>query len=112
MQWAKQTDEELERTRLGVFGKLHNIDMFHIAETSIKQMQSLQKSKVSIYQIVEDESDYGLSGDELEYSSRTKNQKEKKINVFAYGHHKMRTHEHMSIIKCFSIRLVKLGCFK
>ena len=99
MQWAKQTDEELERTRLGVFGKLHNIDMFHIAETSIKQMQSLQKSKVSIYQIVEDESDYGLSGDELEDSSRTKNHKEKKINVFTYEHHKMRTHKHYKMFK-------------
>ena len=36
MQWTKQTDEEMERTRLGVVGKLHNIDIFHIAETSIK----------------------------------------------------------------------------
>ena len=72
MQWAKQTNEEMERTRLGVFGKLHNINMFHIAETSIKQMQCLQKPKVSIQQIIQDGSDYDLNGDELEDSSKTK----------------------------------------
>ncbi|HYP42886.1 MAG TPA: transposase family protein [Candidatus Nitrosocosmicus sp.] len=33
MRWAKQAEEELERTRRGVFGKLHSIGMFHIAET-------------------------------------------------------------------------------
>jgi hypothetical protein len=38
MRWAKQVEEEIEQTRLGIFGKLHNIDMFHIAKTSIKQM--------------------------------------------------------------------------
>ena len=62
-----------------IFGKLHNIDMFHIVETSIKQMQSLQKPRVSIKQIVENESDYDLSGDEMEDTSRTKKQKEEKI---------------------------------
>ena len=72
MQWAKQTNEEMERTRLGVFGKLHNINMFHIVETSIKQMQCLQKPKVSIQQIIQDGSDYDLNGDELEDSSKTK----------------------------------------
>jgi hypothetical protein len=41
MRWAKQAEEEMERTHLGVFGKLHNIDIFYIAKTSIKQMQSL-----------------------------------------------------------------------
>jgi hypothetical protein len=68
MRWAKQAEEEMEQTRFGIFGKLHNIDMFHIAETSIKQMQSLQKPRVSIEQIVEDRSDYGSSGDKLEDS--------------------------------------------
>ena len=35
-------------------------------------MQCLQKSKVSIQQIIEDESDYDLNGDELEDFSRIK----------------------------------------
>ena len=66
----------MERTCIGVFDKLHNNDMFHIAETLISQIQSLQKPRIFIQQIVEDESDYDLGGDELEDSSRsTKNRK-------------------------------------
>jgi hypothetical protein len=38
--------------------------MFHIGDILIKQMQSLQIPRVSIQQIVEDVSDYGLSDDE------------------------------------------------
>ena len=41
MQWAKQAEEDMKQTRIEVFGKLHNNDMFYIAETSILQMQSL-----------------------------------------------------------------------
>lgn len=61
----------MKRTYLEIFGKLHNIDMVHIIETLIKQMQSLQKQRVSIEQIVEDVSDYDLYGDEMEDTSRT-----------------------------------------
>ena len=41
MRWAKQAEEKIEWTRLGIFDKLYNTDMLHIVETSIKQMQSL-----------------------------------------------------------------------
>ena len=96
MRWAKQTEEEIEKTRVGVFGKFHNNDMFHIVKTSIKQMQSLQKPKVSIQQIVEDGSDYGSSGDKLEDSSRTKKHKEKKIKMMLFETTKF--HESMAQI--------------
>ena len=75
MQWAKQTEKEMERTRIGVFDKLHNNDIFHIVEPSISQMQPLQKPKKIVQQIVKDRSDYDLSDDEMEDSSRNKKQK-------------------------------------
>ena len=39
----------------------------------------MQKPKVFIQEIIEDENDYDLSGDKLKDSSRTKKQKEEKI---------------------------------
>jgi hypothetical protein len=104
MRWAKQTEEEIERTRLGVFGKLHNIDMFHMDETSIKQMQSLQKPKVYIEQIVEDWSDYDSSGDEMEDTSR--NKKKKNIQNMLVE----TTHFHESMARSFyEVKVAKDG---
>ena len=80
MQWVKQAEEDMKRIRIEVFDKLHNNDMFHIAETSISQMQALQKLKISIQQNVEDGSDDDMSDDELEDTSRTQKQKESSIN--------------------------------